>query len=182
MTYFLKQDDSFVRTGELIRHEAGGHGFAKLADEYHYSGNIPYNERLKFSELFTHMWYSNVDFTSDPAKVKWAPFLADARYKDEVGLFEGGLTYMYGVWRPSENSIMNDNQGCFNAPSRYTIWYRIHKLAYGSSWNGTFEDFAAYDAVNRNASPAGSVGKSMVEMPRQKPSAPVITGRTWRKM
>ena len=182
VTYFLKQDDSFVRTGELIRHEAGGHGFAKLADEYHYSGNIPYDERLKHSELFKHMWYSNVDFTSDPAQVKWAPFLADARYKDEVGLFEGGLTYMYGVWRPSENSIMNDNQGCFNAPSRYTIWYRIHKLAYGSSWNGTFEDFAAYDAVNRNSTQAGSVGKSMVEMPRQKPSLPVFTGRSWRKM
>ena len=181
VTYFLKLDESFEETGELIRHESGGHGFAKLADEYHYSGNAPYEERLKVSGLFKYMWYSNVDFTSDPAQVKWAPFLADARYKDEVGLFEGGLTYMFGVWRPSENSIMNDNKGGFNAPSRYTIWYRIHKLAYGSSWNGSFEDFATYDAINRNATPAGTAGRSLVETPSQKLTAPVLTGRTWRQ-
>ena len=95
------------------------------------------------------MWYSNVDITSDPTQVKWAQFLADDRYKKEVGMYEGGFTYQYGVWRPSENSIMNDNQGGFNAPARYTIWYRIHKLAYGNSWNGTYEDFATYDAINR---------------------------------
>ena len=172
VTYFLKLDNSFEETGRLIRHESGGHGFAKLADEYHYSGNVPYEERLKVSGLFKYMWYSNVDFTSDPAQVKWAPFLADARYKDEVGLFEGGLTYMFGVWRPSENSIMNDNQGAFNAPSRYTIWYRIHKLAYGSAWNGSFEDFATYDAVNRNASPTGTARRPLVEAPSPKLSAP----------
>ena len=181
VTYFLKLDESFEETGELIRHESGGHGFAKLADEYHYSGNAPYEERLKVSGLFKYMWYSNIDFTSDPAQVKWAQFLADARYKDEVGLYEGGMTYMSGVWRPSENSIMNDNKGGFNAPSRYTIWYRIHKLAYGSSWNGSFEDFATYDAVNRNATPAGTARRSLVEAPSPKLSAPVLTGRTWRQ-
>ena len=181
VTYFLKLDESFADTGEVLRHEAGGHGFAKLADEYHYSGNVPYEERLHVTELSQYLWYSNVDFTSDPAQVKWAPFLADARYQDEVGLFEGGLTYMHGVWRPSENSIMNDNRGAFNAPSRHTIWYRIHKLAYGSSWNGTFEDFAAYDAVNRKASPAGAARRNLVEKPRQELPAPVVTGRTWRQ-
>ena len=181
VTYFLKLDESFKETGELIRHESGGHGFAKLADEYHYSGNAPYEERLRVSALFKYMWYSNIDFTSDPTQVKWAQFLADARYKDEVGLYEGGMTYMSGVWRPSENSIMNDNKGAFNAPSRYTIWYRIHKLAYGSSWNGSFEDFATYDAINRNATPSGTSGRNLVEKSGQKPSSPVRTGRTWRQ-
>ncbi len=149
VTYFLKQDGSFEKTGRLIRHEAGGHGFAKLADEYHYSGTVSLSERNNLIERAPYMWYSNVDVTSDPAKVKWSWFLSDPRYEAEVGMYEGGSTYMYGVWRPSENSIMNDNMGGFNAPSRYTIWYRIHKLAYGSGWNGTYEDFAAYDAVNR---------------------------------
>jgi hypothetical protein len=181
VTYFLKTDENLVDTGDVLRHESGGHGFAKLADEYHYSGNVPYEERLHVSEVSQYMWYSNVDFTSDPAQVKWAPFLADARYQNEVGLFEGGLTYMYGVWRPSENSIMNDNQGGFNAPSRYTIWYRIHKLAYGSGWNGTFEDFATYDAINRKAAPASSSRRNLVEKPKQKLPAPVVTGRTWRQ-
>jgi hypothetical protein len=128
------------------------------------------------------MWYSNVDVTSDPAKIKWARFLSDSRYKGEVGVFEGGFTYMYDVWRPSENSIMNDNEGGFNAPSRYTIWYRINKLAYGKDWNGTYEDFAAYDAVSRKKSgAAGQARRSMVELPVQAPAPPVVTGRTWRE-
>ena len=181
VTYFLKLDENFEETGRILKHESGGHGFAKLADEYHYSGSVPYDEQLKVSSLFQYRWYSNIDFTSDPARVKWAQFLADDRYKDEVGLFEGGLTYMYGVWRPSEGGMMNDNTGGFNAPSRYTIWYRIHKLAYGNSWNGTYEDFAAYDAVNRAGAPAGAPRRNLVEKPRQALSAPVVTGRTWRQ-
>ena len=40
VAYFLKMDESLERTGDVIRHEAGGHGFAKLADEYYYPGTI----------------------------------------------------------------------------------------------------------------------------------------------
>ena len=149
VTYFTKVDEDFVKTGKTLRHEAGGHGFAKLADEYHYSGSVSVSDKELIQRRSQYMWYSNVDITDDPAKVKWANFLADSRYKNEVGIYEGGFTYEYGVWRPSKNSVMNDNEGGFNAPSRYTIWYRIHKLAYGSSWKGTFEDFATYDAINR---------------------------------
>ena len=131
--------------------------------------------------MVPYMWCSNVDVTSDPSKVKWSAFLADARYKDEgLGVFEGGYTYTNGVWRPSEISIMGNNDSRFNAPSRYTIWYRIHKLAYGSSWNGTYEDFVAYDAVNRKTSAAPKVRPNMVERQPQRPHAPVFTGRTWR--
>lgn len=149
VTYFTKLDESFERTGETLRHEAGGHGFAKLADEYHYSGTLSTSDKELIERRSAYMWYSNVDITSDPAKIKWAQFLADDRYKNQVGIYEGGFTYQYGVWRPTLNGIMNDNRGGFNAPSRYTIWYRIHKLAYGSSWDGTFEDFVTYDAINR---------------------------------
>ncbi len=45
--------------------------------------------------------------------------------------------------------MKNNNFGSFIAPSRYTIWYRIHKLAFGKDWTGTYEDFAKYDAINR---------------------------------
>ncbi len=181
VTYFTKLDADFTETGKVLRHECGGHAFAKLADEYHYSGSVPYDIRAQVEEVTPYRWYSNVDFTSDPSTIKWAQFLSDNRYTGEVGIFEGGLTYMYGVWRPSENGIMNDNTGVFNAPSRYTIWQRIHKLAYGSSWNGTFEDFAAYDAVNRSSSPSGAPVRSWVSKPRQHLPAPVFTGRTWRQ-
>ena len=184
VTYFLKLDESFVKTGDLIRHEAGGHGFAKLADEYNYSGSLSQNDRDVITEYAPYRWYSNVDITSDPAAIKWSAFLSDERYQyDGVGIYEGGFTYQYGVWRPSETSIMMDNSGRFNAPSRYTIWYRIHKLAYGDSWNGTYEDFVAYDAVNRITSgPSGARSKwNCVERQPQVLHAPVSTGRTWRE-
>ena len=130
---FIDDPSANGEAGDVLRHEAGGHGFAKLADEYHYSGTVSSSDKDLIKARSAHMWYSNVDITSDRAKVKWAKFLADDRYKDEVGMYEGGFTYQYGVWRPFENSIMNDNRGGFNAPSRYAIWYRIHKLAYGNS-------------------------------------------------
>ena len=150
VAYFLKVDEAMAKSPQVIQHEAGGHGFAKLADEYVNHGSISETERKQTSEYASHGWYSNVDFTSDPAKIKWAWFLTDERYKKEVGIYEGGLTFEYQVWRPSENSIMRYNEyGAFNAPSRYTIWYRIHKLAYGKDWKGTYEDFATYDAINR---------------------------------
>ncbi len=150
VAFFLKLDDSFEKTIEVIQHEAGGHGFAKLADEYNYSGTLSSMDKDRINANSPHGWYSNIDLTPDPAKIKWSWFLADDRYKDEVGVIEGGYTYQYGVWRPTENSIMkNNNFGSFNAPSRYTIWYRIHKLAFGKDWTGTYEDFAKYDAINR---------------------------------
>ena len=150
VAFFLKLDDSFEKTIEVIQHEAGGHGFAKLADEYNYSGTLSSMDKDRINANSPHGWYSNIDLTPDPAKIKWSWFLADDRYKDEVGVIEGGYTYQYGVWRPTENSIMKNNSfGSFNAPSRYTIWYRIHKLAFGKDWTGTYEDFAKYDAINR---------------------------------
>lgn len=78
---------------------------------------------------------------------------------------------------------MMDNLGRFNAPSRYTIWYRIHKLAYGKDWNGTYEDFVAYDAINRITSEPSGVKPAVNKAGRTQPRlhSPVTTGRTWRE-
>lgn len=184
LVYFTKSDDTFEQTGMVIRHECG-HGFGKLLDEYYfdYMGRVPQDEIEKIQTYSTRGWYANVDVTDDPAKVKWANFLSDARYQyDELGVFEGGDTYRYGVWRPSQTSIMDNNVGRFNAPSRYAIWQRIHKLAYGSNWNGTYEDFVTYDAINRKTAPTVHTPARTYKaaQPSQRLSAPVVTGRTWR--
>ena len=50
---------------------------------------------------------------------------------------------------PTEDSMMNSNKGKFNAPSREAIYYRIHKLAYGTSWKYDYETFVSWDAKNR---------------------------------
>ena len=190
VTYFLKLDEEFQQTASVLHHESGGHGFAKLADEYFYPGYIYAMEIERVNKISPYLWFSNIDLTSDPAKVKWAPFLTDERYKNEgLGVFEGGDTFQYGVWRPSEKSIMGNSGDYFNAPSRYTIWYRIHKLAYGKSWNGTYEDFVAYDAINRTGTAGGYGTRSGLSVQRSRPAGavgrktapPVFTNRTWRK-
>jgi hypothetical protein len=121
----------------LIQHEAGGHGFSKLADEYAYEemGAITTSEKNSNKERMTYGWFKNVDFTSNKQTIKWSHFLSDERYAGEgLGAYEGGMTYWSGVWRPTYNSIMRHNTDGFNAPSREAIYYRINKLAYGADW------------------------------------------------
>lgn len=171
----------------LVLHEAGGHGFAKLADEYAYEYNGAITQEAidanKVNEPYG--WWKNVDFTSDPTKVKWSTFISDSRYTNEnIGCYEGGLTYWSGVWRPTEESIMRYNTGGFNAPSRYAIWYRINKLAFGDSWNGTYEDFVEYDAINRTPSAVARRTQSRrnyVENPLPQLAPPVVVGHSWRE-
>ena len=136
--------------GGVLRHEAGGHGFAFLDDEYETMSGAATKEHIEYrnSMYQKYGWYSNVDFTDDPSKVKWNVFLSDDRYKDEVGIFEGGSLYSKGAYRPSENSLMRDIYEYFNAPSRWAIYKRIMEL---SGNTASFDKFLEYDAVNRNA-------------------------------
>ena len=168
---------------EVLHHEAGGHGFAKLADEYVYEEmlGIPDYVRSVYENEEQYGWWRNVDFTNDPKSVKWHMFLSDERYADEgLGVFEGGLTYWTGVYRPSENSIMRYNTGGFNAPSREAIYYRIHKLAYGESWTYDYEDFVGYDTVNLNATTGKTISTS-IPSSIQPLSSPVVIKQPWYK-
>ena len=169
-----------------MHHEAGGHGFAKLTDEYAYqeNGAVPQNAKDDLSYRFQYGWWKNGDFTNDPNAVKWAHFLADERYKyDGLGCFEGAFTYWSGAWRPTQNSIMRDNTGGFNAPSREAIWYRLHKLAYGESWQYDYEEFVAYDAVNRKTeASAASPRRYAPERPFTPTAPPVVVEKSWREV
>lgn len=83
----------------------------------------------------------------------------DSRYAGEgLGAYEGAL-YATGVYRPTENSMMNNQNETpyFNAPSREAIYYRIHKLAYGEDWEYDYETFVEYDAVNRTSAALSSI-------------------------
>ena len=128
-------------------------------------------------------WWKNVDFTDVESEVKWAKYLEDERYaNDGLGIFEGASTYWTGAYRPTENSIMRHNTDGFNAPSREAIYYRIHKLAYGDSWQYDHEAFVEYDAVNRAAA-ASSMQKKRVNSVERTfvPTAPpVVVKGSWR--
>ena len=139
-----RNDEELAQT---IRHEAGGHGFGKLDDEYTNRFDLYTGGSLADSYAIGHR--KNVSATSNPSLVPWAKYLNDSRYAaEELGVYEGGGGYARGMYRPSENSIMRDNKGFFNAPSREAIYYRMHKLAYGSSWTYNHETFVSYDRKN----------------------------------
>lgn len=145
--YVANDDESF---SQIIHHEAVGHGFGYLGDEYYdvYTGEIPSSVVAGVKDIASRYgWYSNIDFTPDITKVKWNYFISDERYAGEgLGVWEGAYGYQLGVWRPTDISIMLYNVGGFNAPSRQAIYNRIMKLA-GEGYS--HEKFIEYDAVNR---------------------------------
>ena len=140
---------------QTLRHEGCGHGFGKLADEYFYDsmGRIPDDEvsELKKWKGFAYGFHENVDLTSDPNTILWSKFISDSRYSGKVGVYEGGYTYPYGVYRPTDNSIMRYNTGGFNAPSREAIYKKIMKFSEGDAWTYDYETFVAFDTPARSA-------------------------------
>ena len=186
VSYFPTGSDD-ESLGQVLHHEACGHGFAKLADEYFYidSGHIPDEEIQYYKAMEQYGWWKNADFTSDPTQVKWSHFLEDSRYaNDGLGVYEGAFTYWTGAYRPTEDSIMSSNTGGFNAPSREAIYYRIHKLAYGPDWEYDYEKFVEYDAINRKSAPEGAGMQkrraNYVDKPFEPTAPPVIIKGSWR--
>ena len=176
ISYFPIGVDNQALT-RVLAHEACGHGFAKLADEYSYYeyGQVPYSEVRSAMMLQEFGWYRNIDFINDPQTVLWSHFLADTRYQyDGLGVFEGGMTYWTGVWRPTDNSIMRHNTDGFNAPSRERIYYRINKLAYGTSWQYDYEEFVKFDAVSRKTSRTATQTAAPMIMNPEEHTPPVI--------
>ncbi len=183
IAYFPTSSDKATFRG-LMLHETGGHGFAKLADEYWYEANGTISSGVvnDVKNFWQYGWYTNVCFTSDPSAVNWAHFLADERYDGQgLGVFEGGYTYFKGVYRSTEYSNMVYNEGGFNAPCREAIYKRLNKLAYGTDWTYDYEEFVSYDAIN--AQNASAVQQSAVGHGVLKPNTPpVVVGKTWRQV
>lgn len=163
-----------MRRWTLI-HEAGGHGFGKLSDEYgdnfitrfsttewdylirqHNSGiyrNI--NEHWTADEK-ADGWNNDFrDTYTDESNVYWSDLL-DASYgyttSEGLGIYRGGNTYSNLFCRPTENSVMRDqfetDGHYFNAISRWAIWYRLMRLTNSTtaqSFKESLNDFIAFD-------------------------------------
>ncbi len=152
----MSDDDSPDDFEGLIHHEACGHGFGLLNDEYYESTPetaIPKSEMETIKKWQQSGFYLNVDSTKNLAKVVWKEFtqgtFTPADKYDYVKAVEGGALYPKGVWRPEENSCMNHNISYFNAPSRWAIVKRIMKLAGKTPY--TFSDFVRQDEVTPSA-------------------------------
>ena len=144
----------------VIQHEAGGHGFGKLGDEYIY-----HNEFIDFCSCTCcgHLlefnwakglgWYDNLSLTGKMHEVPWSHLIFDSRYSDIVDIFEGGFMHNRGVFRSEQNSCMNNDIPYYSTISRESIVKRIKRYA-GETYS--FEDFVANDKrdagnVTRNA-------------------------------
>lgn len=165
----------------VVGHEAGGHGYAYLGDEYVDAGVSTERslEALRHAIQDMHeLWhYNNLDVTNDPAAIGWSKYLTNPDYAESVGIYEGGYYFPIGVYRPSENSIMRGIGG-FNAPSREAIYYKIHKMAYGDSWNYDFADFLRYDRINLTNPAPGPYRQTVDTVDISKITAPPILN--WR--
>ena len=188
-------DGSFVayimqNIDEVLNHETGGHGIAKLSDEYVETGfwyeTLPESEKETMDYEWENFgWGANVDWRNNPATVRWSRFLQDDRYSNEgLGLYEGAYLYSFGAYRPTENSMMRYNDSPFNAPSREQIYKTVMQMSEGSSWTYDYEDFVEFDAVSRNAATTRSLRQApsaaQVEKWKKSHHPPVRMKGTWR--
>lgn len=192
----LLEDNSFVcysmdGVSTVLNHEAGGHGFGKLMDEYvEYTGlALPDESKTEMESQWTTLgWGANVDWRSDPTEVKWAKFISDERYAEEkTDVYEGSYLYDFGAYRPTENSMMRNNDIGFNAPSREEIYKRVMKESEGDSWTYDYETFVVFDApghgqfIDSMSSVSGVRGKKSPKVqPIQRTAPPVLLKGTWR--
>ena len=154
-------------------HEAGGHGFGKLADEYqgwsytefdtsvwnnlrtYHTWGVDRNVNEYWTEEEAANWSGLTwEYTTDQ-NVYWAELLRpEYSYSTSEGLslYKGGNTFNHMFCRSTYNSVMNNQFGAngqsFNAISRWAIWYRIMKLAGATSapdFKSSLNEFIAFD-------------------------------------
>ena len=155
-------------TRGVVQHEAGGHGFGKLGDEYIYHNafidNCHCTDGCDHGDAFNmHKrlgWYENLSFTGKMQSVPWSHLIFDPRYSDLVDIYEGGYMHSRGVFRSEQNSCMNNNIPYYSTISRESIVKRIKRYA-GETYS--FDDFVKNDKreagnVTRSTGRSGSVG------------------------
>lgn len=133
----------------LVHHEAGGHGFGKLADEYIYHNAFIQScfciccSHLDEIDVYkAYGFYDNISITGDMHSVPWSHLIYDPQYSNTVDVYEGAYFHTRGVFRSEPTSCMNNNIPYYNAISREAMVKRIKKYA-GEEYS--FEDFKAND-------------------------------------
>ena len=141
----------------IVQHEAGGHGFGKLGDEYIYHNayiqncdcpdgcDHPQSDDDMMSSFGFYKslgWYKNLSMNGDMRQVPWAHLIYHPQYSDYVDMFEGGYMHTRGMYRSEATSCMNNNIPYFSAISRQAIVERIKAYA-GEEFS--LADFYAHD-------------------------------------
>ncbi|HBN02211.1 MAG TPA: hypothetical protein DD383_06360 [Rikenellaceae bacterium] len=144
----------------LIQHEAGGHGFGKLADEYiyhnafiqtcscqdgcdHPSGDDDLGSSFGFYK--SKGWYRNLTMNGDAKQAPWSHLIYNSKYSNRVDMYEGGYMHSRGVYRSEATSCMNNNIPYYSSISRQAIVERIKEYA-GETFS--LDDFYTNDVFD----------------------------------
>lgn len=167
----------------LVQHEAGGHGFGKLADEYIYHN--AFISTCTCSDGCGHVndfmagkangWYANLELTGDMNEVGWSHLIFHPKYSNVVDIYEGGYFHTRGVYRSEPTSCMNNNIPYYSAISRQAMVERIMEYA-GETFD--LEEFIAKDVTT--AGPTTKAGFNLLPVEtlydNGKQHAPVYMG------
>ena len=120
----------------IVQHEAGGHGFGKLGDEYIYHNAfiqscdcICCNHLDEFRASKKLGWYRNLSEVGDMKTVEWAHLIYHKDYSNIVDMYEGGYFHTRGIYRSESTSCMNNNIPYYSAISRQEMVERIMRYA-----------------------------------------------------
>ena len=167
----------------IVQHEAGGHGFGKLADEYIYHN--AFISTCTCTDGCGHVddfltnknrgWYANLELTGDMNEVGWSHFIFHPKYSNVVDIYEGGYFHTRGVYRSEPTSCMNNNIPYYSAISRQAMVERIMEYA-GETFN--LEEFIAKDVTT--SGPTTKAGTALLSVEtfydNGKQHAPVYMG------
>ena len=147
----------------IVQHEAGGHGFGKLADEYIYHNAFISTCTCTCcshdDELLAYKrrgWYRNIELTGNMNEVGWSHFIFHPKYSNVVDIYEGGYFHTRGVYRSEPTSCMNNNIPYFSAISRQAMVERIMEYA--------GETFELDTFIEKDVTTAGPTTKSAIEV------------------
>ena len=136
----------------IIQHEACGHGFGKLGDEYIYHNAFVDACKCtccghvgEFNAAKSKGWFANLSLSGKPEDVPWSHLIYHEKYRSFVDIYEGGFMHSRGVWRSEYNSCMNNDIPYFSTISREAIVRRIMEYSGGTF---RFEDFVAKDNLD----------------------------------
>lgn len=152
----------------IVQHEAGGHGFGKLGDEYIYHNAFiqtcscnccehPKGDddtKSTFGRMKAQGWFKNLSLTSDNKQVPWSHLIYNPDYSDYVDIYEGGYMHTRGVYRSEATSCMNNNIPYYSAISRQAI---VERIKYCAGEEFSLEEFYAKDSKAVGSTKAGPV-------------------------
>lgn len=166
----------------VIQHEAGGHGFGKLGDEYIYHNAFIDNcactccgHVFEFNMAKAKGWYPNLSLTGKMNEVPWSHLIFHDKYKQIVDVFEGGFMHTRGVYRSEQNSCMNNDVPYYSTISREAIVKRIKEIA-GETY--VFDDFVDNDVMDASTvDMTRSAAPESISKVSMRQHAPVMLGK-----